>query len=117
MSTAEPTRTVHVLSTGARICLMIAGLLLVLAGYVFFSGIQRTIPGGNGFPFLCGSAASPPTEDFPKSACGYENQNRQYEAAAYVVSALIIGGGGLLTFGSSSRQELREDTQDEPERV
>lgn len=102
----ETSRTVHVLSHGSKLCLMAAGLLLVLAGYVFLSGIQRSSSTADQAPFLCQSAANPPTEAFPKSACGYLNRNRRYQAISYVVAALIVGGGGVMTFGSTSREEL-----------
>lgn len=113
MPLRQTSRTVHVLSHGSKLCLMAAGLFLVLAGYVFFSGIQRTSSTANHAPFLCQSAAHPPTEAFPKSACGYLNQNRRYQALSYVVAALIVGGGGILTFGSTSREELSEQRADD----
>ena len=49
--------------------------------------------------------AQTPTDSFPKAACGYENKNRQDQGIAYVAAAVIVGLGGVLTFGSSSRRE------------
>lgn len=105
MAIRETSRTVLVLSKGSKLCLMGAALLLVLAWYALFSGIQRPGSAGNNFPFLCGSGAHPPTDAFPKAACGYENRNRRDQAIGYAVAAIILGGGGVLTFGSSGRQE------------
>ena len=112
MANPQTSRTVVVLSRGARLCLMAAALLLIFAWYVLYSGIQRPTAGGNNFPFLCGNGAHPPTDSFPKAACGYENRNRQYQAIAYGLGAAVVGLGGLLTFGSTSRQErARQDAE------
>ena len=83
---------------------MVAGLALVLAWYVLYSGIQLPSGPTNIF-FLCGNGAHPPTDNFPKTVCGNANKNRQEQAIAYGLAAAVIGFGGLLAFGSTSRQE------------
>ena len=93
-----------------------SALLIVLAAYVYFSGIQRTSPGSSNY-FLCGSGANPPQEAFPKAVCGYLNHNRVYQALAYIAAAVILAAGGLWTFTATpaaapAESEYGEDDEE-----
>jgi hypothetical protein len=97
------TRSILVVSTGARICILLGLLLLVVSGYLFWSPLEK--PTKEGIPFGCSSAANPPTEQFPKTVCGKINQRRQMQAGSFLIAAIIVGAGGVLTFGSSRTEE------------
>lgn len=97
-------RIVLSLSRGLKVSLTVAALLLAAATFSLFTGLQ--IPGQDNFPFLCGSALNPPTEAFPKSACGYLNRNQQLKVGWLAASALIVAVGGALSFGVNRRTEL-----------
>jgi hypothetical protein len=96
-------RSVIVISVGARICIMLALLLVVLAAYLFWSPLEK--PTKEGIPFGCSTAANPPTEQFPRTVCGQTNKRRQLQAASVLIAAVIVGVGGVLTFGASRRLE------------
>ena len=96
-------RTVFVLTRGARVCLLIALLLLVLAAYRMVSPIDIQSPQGP--MFACGSGLRPPADPFQKNVCGRLSERRQVDAGFLVGGALIVAVGGLLIFGSSRREE------------
>ncbi len=102
-------RTVLVVSTGARICITVALLLLLAAAYLFWSPLEK--PTKEGIPFGCSSAANPPTDPFQKKVCGKINQRRQMQAGSLVVAAVIVGAGGVLTYGASRRVEHARPTE------
>jgi hypothetical protein len=110
-----PGRTVFVLTRGARACLLIALLLLVLAAFRMVAPID--IQTSQGPMFACGSGLRPPTEAFQKNVCGRLSQGRQVEAGFLAGGAVIVALGGLLVFGSSRRDErarLAADDDGEP---
>jgi hypothetical protein len=90
-------RTVVTLSVGARVCLIVGGLFLVLAGYLFWAPIGHEVQGG--FPAKCGSAAKPPKDALGKAVCGNANATRRAQSVAALVAAGVSVGGGLLLFG------------------
>jgi hypothetical protein len=90
-------RTVVSLSVGARVCLLLGALLLVLAGLLFWGPISHEV--SNGFPAKCGSAAKPPKDSLGKAVCGNANAVRRAESIAALVGAGVLVGGGLLLFG------------------
>ncbi|TPG17844.1 hypothetical protein EAH86_05250 [Pedococcus bigeumensis] len=92
------------LSRGLKVCLTLAALLFAAAAFSLFVGLQK--PGQEGFPFLCGSALHPPTDDFPKSVCGYLNRNQQLKVGWLASSGLIVAVGGFASFGVSRRTEV-----------
>jgi hypothetical protein len=98
-----PGRTVFMLTRGARVCLLTALLLLVLAAYRMVSPIDIQSPQGP--MFACGSGLRPPADPFQKNVCGRLSERRQLDAAFLAGGALIIAVGGLLIFGSSRREE------------
>jgi hypothetical protein len=111
--TRVATRTVFVLNRGARLCLLIAVLLLMFAGYLFFAPID--IQSREGPMFNCGSAARPPTEAFPKAVCGRIDQERQLRAGFVAGAALVTALGGLLVFGGTRRTEEVHPEAEEPD--
>jgi hypothetical protein len=96
-------RTVLVLSRGARACLLISLLLLVLGAYRLVAPIDIQSPQGP--MFACGSGLRPPTDQFQKNVCGRLSEGRQVDAGFLAGGALIVAAGGLLLFGSSRRHE------------
>ena len=104
MSDQRPVgRTVFVLTRGARACLLVGLLLLVLAAYRMVAPIDIQSPQGP--MFACGSGLRPPTDQFQKNVCGRLSQHRQLDAGFLAGGALIVAVGGLLVFGSSRREE------------
>jgi len=90
-------RTVLALSVGARVCLIVGGVLLVWAAYLFWGPISHDVTGG--FPARCGSAAQPPVDTLGKAVCGSINDIRRSESLAAAGAALVVIVGGMLAFG------------------
>jgi hypothetical protein len=101
-------RSVVVVSTGARICVLIALLMVVLAGYLFWSPLEK--PTKQGIPFGCSTAASPPSDQFPKTVCGKLNERRRMQAGFLVLGAVVVGVGGVIAFGTARTVERRRPT-------
>jgi hypothetical protein len=95
------TKTRYVLHQGARVCFLLAVLLLLLAGYLLLAPIDVPVQGQP--MFRCGSAAQPPGGDLSKSVCGRINQDRQLRVGFVTGAALVTAVGGLLVFGGSRR--------------
>ena len=112
MSDQRPVgRTVFVLSRGARACLLLGLLLLVLGVYKMVTPIDIQSPQGP--MFACGSGLRPPSDQFQKNVCGRLAERQQVQAGFLVGGALIVAAGGLLVFGSSRREEVaRGATED-----
>jgi hypothetical protein len=96
-------RSVVVVSTGARICVLIALLMVMLAGYLFWSPLEK--PTKEGIPFGCSTAASPPTDQFPKTVCGKLNERRRLQAGFVLLGAVVVGAGGVVAFGTARTVE------------
>ena len=71
-SARKETRTVTSPATGSKVCLIIAAVLLVAAGYFYWVPVSRIT--STGAAFGCRSAANPPTDIFPKVTCGTINR-------------------------------------------
>ncbi len=99
----HPGRTVFVLNRGARACLLLGVLLLLLAVYVLVTPIDAQSPQGP--MFACGSGLRPPTDQFQKNICGRLAERQQVQAGFLAGGALIVAVGGVLVFGSSRREE------------
>ena len=102
-------RTVFVLSRGARACLLLGLLLLVLGVYKMVTPIDIQSPQGP--MFACGSGLRPPSDQFQKNVCGRLAERQQVQAGFLTGGALIVAAGGVLVFGSSRREE-RVATED-----
>lgn len=107
-------RVVTTPSTGAKLCLMIAVVVVVGAVYFLLAPVQ--VNSQSGRTFDCGSVMSGPSSAFAKGICGKANDLAGYRAAALGVGALIIGVGGFLVFGFERREERagRTATTDQP---
>lgn len=105
-SPENDTRTVHALTTGSKICLLVSLPVLVAAAY--FLWVQISIPSSEGGSFWCSSAFSPPTDQFPKGVCKEAIQIYQLRAALLLVAGLLIAGLGVLFFGVDRRIEKRK---------
>lgn len=90
-------RAVISLSQGARLCMVVSALFLVLAAYYYWVPVGRTVP--NNFPANCGSAANPPHDSLGKAICGTLNDGRRVQALAALGAAVVMAAGGLLSFG------------------
>jgi hypothetical protein len=114
MSDQRPVgRTVFVLTRGARACLLLGLLVLVLAAYRMVAPIDIQSPQGP--VFACGSGLRPPTDQFQKNVCGRLSERRQLDAGFLAGGAVIVAVGGLLVFGSSRREErTRSDDGESP---
>jgi hypothetical protein len=96
-------RTVFVLTRGARACLLLGLLSLVLGVYVLVTPIDIQSPQG---PMVaCGSGWRSPSDQFHKNVCGRLVQRQQVQAGFLAGGALIVAAGGVLVFGSSRREE------------
>lgn len=72
---------------GTKICVLLGLSLLLIAIYFYYEPLH-TISTSGGI-FGCGSAADPPTDQFPKGVCGNLNDVNK-------LRALITGSIGLL---------------------
>ena len=99
----DGSRTVISLSTGARVGIVLALVLLVGAGYLLWSPIQLYPP--QGFPIKCGSGAAPPDNDLGTAACGSINVIRQWQAGGMAAAAAVVAAGSIYAFGVSRRRE------------
>jgi len=98
----DETRTIVTLSVGARVGMVLALLLLIVAAYLFWSPIQL-YPSAT-FPVKCGTAASPPGDNLGQAACGDVNMIRQWQAAGFVGAAIVLAVGCVLAFGVHRRE-------------
>ena len=104
-SNENDTRTVLGLTAGSKICLLVAIPFLVAAAY--FLWVPISIPGTDG-RFGCGSAFSPPSDDFPKNVCGSVNHVYQVRAGSLLAVSLLVAAAGVFFFGVTRRVEQRK---------
>ena len=78
-------------------CLLLAALFVVAGVYTLLVPIN--LPTANGV-FGCGSAVRPPVDDFAAGVCKDLATIYQLRAGALGVAALVVGGLGLLLFGT-----------------
>lgn len=88
------------LSTGTRICLLLALLASVAAAYYYW--VPITVASATG-AFGCQSASNPPVEPFPKNACGPVNDIYRARALASLVCGVILATVGPLLFELGGR--------------
>ncbi len=89
------------LSVGTRVCLLVAGLFVIAAGYLLLAPLERA--SASGPPFDCGTALAPAGGDFARSVCGDLNSRRQLQTGAVLLGALVLAGGGRVAFGPVRR--------------
>lgn len=86
------------LSTGTKVCLIIAAVFLVSALYNLVVPIN--IPATQGV-FGCGSAMQPPTDPFAVGVCQDLAVIQQIRAGALAVAALAVAALGFIFFGAT----------------
>ena len=94
-------------SVGTRVCLLVAGLLLIAAGYLLLAPLERVASAGP--PFDCGTALAPAGGDFARAVCGDLNQRQRLQAGALLLMAVTLAGGGRLAFGPVRRRRPGPD--------
>jgi hypothetical protein len=97
--------------TGAKICLIIAAVLVVAGVYALVVPIN--MPTAQGV-FGCGSGLYPPSDPFAVGVCQDLSVIQQLRAGALGLGALLVGGLGLLLFGvdRAPRPARRRDDLD-----
>lgn len=98
---APETRETLSPSVGAKLCLMVAVLFAIAAGYFLLSPVQVTTSSGQAFG--CGTALDGPKTQFAVGICGSANTAAKDKAIAIGLGAAVVGVGGLLVFGPSRR--------------
>lgn len=78
--------------TAARVSLIAALLLLVLAAFHAFGPLH--VLGSNGVDFRCGSVVLPTSGEFADSVCGGYIDREGAKAIALLVAALVTGLAG-----------------------
>lgn len=107
----DDTRTVSSLRNGTKICLLVAIPFIVAAVYYYFApAITHKSDGG---VFNCGSAASPPTDQFPKNVCSNITDINLYRAYALAAAGILIGLLGFVLFGADRHVQTRRDVERE----
>ena len=99
------TREIVSLTRGARVGIVLSGLLAVLALFLLLVPLEKG--SSTGQPFRCGTAADPATGDFPEAVCGELADRFRLGAAAMAVSAALVGVGAVWVFGTQRRVETR----------
>lgn len=93
-------RVLPALHRGARIGLVVAALLVVLALYHLFLPVDlRT---SSGALIRCGSAAHPPHGAFQVNTCGSLVDRQQTKVTFWFVAAGVVALGSVLAFGRRS---------------
>jgi hypothetical protein len=100
------------LSVGTRVCLLVAGLLVIVAGYLLVTPLERV--GSEGPPFDCGTALAPAGGDFARGVCGDLNQRRLLQGGTVLLLAIGLAGGGRLAFGPPRRRRRPDWEPPEP---
>lgn len=104
--TNADTRVVRTLTTGSKICLLLAVPFLVAAAYFYFTPIMVQLDTG---PFSCGSRFKPPTDAYILSRCADVHSLYGARSGASLALGLLIGAGGVGLFGFSTRADERAD--------
>ncbi|MCD9197615.1 hypothetical protein [Aeromicrobium wangtongii] len=105
--TNADTRVVRTLTTGSKICLLLAIPFLVGAAYFYFTPIVVQL-GGTSL-FSCGSRFNPPTDAFKLSQCTDLYTVYGARSGACLALGLMIAAVGVGLFGFSTRTEKRAD--------
>ena len=99
-------RPLVLLAPAAKVCLLLAALLVLLAVYFLF--VPLHVDSSTGPPFECSRAVTPPTAQFATNSCGRINEVYQMRAGGSFLAALFVGGGGMLFFGVNRRRIERK---------
>jgi hypothetical protein len=85
------------------VCLLVAALFVVLAGYFVMAPVQ--VQAGTGKTFDCGTAINGPKTEFARGLCGAAGDVNVGRAVASGVAALVVAVGGLVAFGFDRRED------------
>jgi hypothetical protein len=97
---------------GTRVCLLIAGLLVIAALYLLVLPLERVA--SQGPPFDCGTALAPAAGDFARGVCGDLNQRQRLQGGALLLAAAALAGGGRLAFGPAVRRRRSDEDLSPP---
>jgi hypothetical protein len=103
--TNADTRVVRTLTTGSKVCLLLAIPFLVAAAYFYFTPIVVQLEGVG--LFSCGSRFDPPTDAFDLSRCTDVYQLYGLRSGASLAAGLMIAAVGVGLFGFSTRADER----------
>ena len=106
--TSAETRVVRTLTTGSKICLLLAIPFLIAAAYFYFTPI--VVPLDAAGLFTCGSRFKPPTDAYDLSRCGGVLTVYGARSGASLAAGVMIAAVGIGLFGFGSRVDEREDT-------
>lgn len=102
----ERTRVRWMPRPGSRVALVVAASLLVLAAYFMLAPVFMET--SNGW-FPCGSALSGPEDEFTANTCRNATDAHLAKALAAVALAVVVGVGGLVSFGGDRTTEIRRE--------
>ncbi len=94
-------------AVGTKVCLLLAGLFVIAAGYLLVTPLERTADQGP--PFGCGTALAPAAGDFARAVCGDLDQRQRLLAGAVLLGGILLAGGGRLAFGPVGRRRRADD--------
>lgn len=90
-------RTAFSLRTGTKVCILLA--LTAVAVAVYFYVVPMTVRTQTGAVFSCGSASSPPSEDFQRNVCENLTDISLFRSYLFLALAVISAVVGTLLFG------------------
>lgn len=105
--TNADTRVVRTLTTGSKVCLLLAIPFLVAAAYFYFTPIVVQLQGVG--LFSCGSRFNPPTDAFDLSQCTDVYALYGARSGAFLAVGLMIAAVGVGLFGFGTRANERTD--------
>lgn len=105
--TNADTRVVRTLTTGSKICLLLAIPFVVAAAYFYFTPI--VVPLDASGLFTCGSRFKPPTDAFDLSRCEGVQSVYGMRSGTSLAAGLLIAAVGVGLFGFSTRVDRHED--------
>jgi hypothetical protein len=109
-------RSIVSLNLGARIGLVVAALLLVVAGFHIWAPVNIT--GRGGLQFDCGSVLHPPSGQLQSGTCGSVVDRERTVVIFTAIAAAVVAAGSIYAFGASRRRETllppAPETEDEP---
>lgn len=105
--TNADTRVVRTLTTGSKVCLLLAIPFLVAAAYFYFAPIMVQLDTG---PFSCQSRFNPPTDAYVLGRCANVHALYGARSGASLAVGLLIAAVGVGLFGFSTRSDKRADS-------
>lgn len=104
--TNADTRVLRTLTTGSKVCLLVAIPFLVAAAYFYFAPIMVQLDTG---PFSCQSRFNPPTDSYVLGRCADVHGLYGARSGASLAVGLMIAAVGIGLFGFSTRADERAD--------